>query len=204
MNINVSNLKVGLAASNDETKKAFQSIHVTKDYTEATNGTIMARVSLPHQYESEDIPSCVQTSAADKLEPFLVPAKAMMKIRPLTQKRKCSRISCLDGQLYVDVEKTNQNCNAKFFSSDIESTICTELQKADYYYPDIDRVIPDGTPLFHASYRIEYLETLLAIAKSVGSERIMLDLHDPKRPLVLSAEKDGQSFTGLIMPHVWT
>jgi DNA polymerase III sliding clamp (beta) subunit (PCNA family) len=193
---------VGKAASTDAARVNLNSIHVTKDYTEATNGHILARVSVPFQWEREDLPEQIPTSG-ETLTPFIVPAKAAMSFKTFKAKGKYNNIPSLADALYVDVEKTNSNGAAYFTATDRESTINPTLQKIDMDFPDIDRVIPfyEGDDIFHVRLNISYLETLLAIAKGTGSEFVNIDgVKGNNRPLLLRTENNGQKFTDVIMP----
>jgi DNA polymerase III sliding clamp (beta) subunit (PCNA family) len=203
MNINTANLMVGKAASTDNLRMNLNSIHVTAEYTEATNGHIMARVGLPLQFPCDDVPDVIKTEDAEYLEPFVIPAKAAMSIKTFKAKGKTG-IPCLIDTLYIDVEKTNMNGTAIFSATDRESVINPILSKMDVGYPDTSRVIPSFTgedDIYHTRLNIAYLETLLAIAKSTGSESVTIDARrGDGRPVLLTAENDGQKFTGVIMP----
>ena len=203
MNLNTANLKVGLAASTDPARVNLNSIHVTATHTEATNGYILARVSLPYQYPIEDIPATIPTEPAENLQGFIIPAKPAMAVKLF----KKNLLHCLVDTLYVDIEKTNPNGTAKFTATDLESTISPELKKIDGDFPDLDRVLPtfdEENPPYHVKLNIAYLETLLAIAKSIGTEFVTIDggTKYSQSPVVLKAENldTMQKFTGVIMP----
>lgn len=195
---------VGKAASIDPTRENLNSIHVTAAHTEATNGHILARVSLPKQFSCDDLPATIKTEDAEYIEPFIVPAKAAMQMKPF----KVKNIACLDNSIFIDVEKTNINGVARFAMTNIDVTVTPELAKIDAVFPDCDRVIPMKKPDFQVDLNIAYLETLLAIAKSTGAEVITLRGNLPEndptfvsnKPIILTAENDGQKFTGVIMP----
>ena len=203
MNINTANLMVGKAASTDAIRMNLNSIHVTAGYTESTNGHILARVSLPFQYDPEELPVVIKTEDAEYLEPFIIPAKPAMAIKLFKSK---GNIPCLSDALYIDVEKTNMNGTARFIATDRETTITPELNKIDADYPETDRVIPTTEPTYHVKLNISYLEILLAIAKSTGAEFVTIDGNSqPKTdygtaPVLLKSEHNGQIFTGVIMP----
>ena len=204
MNINTANLMVGKAAGTELSRPGIMGIRVTATHTEATNGHILARVTLPEQFPPEDLPAAIKTEDAEYLEPFTIPAKPAMAIKPFKMKKYTS-IPCLDGTIYVDVEKTNVNGTAIFSATDRETTINPIIEKIQDQYPDTDRVIPnfegeDG--LFHTRLNITYLETLLAIAKATGSEYVTFDGRGGEfQPVVLKTEnRDGQKFLGIIMP----
>ena len=199
MNINAANLKVGLAASTDVTRQNLMSIHVTPDYTEATNGHILARVGLPVQYPADDIPAACPTQDSIHIKPFIIPAGPAMKLKPC----KVKNLPCLDGQFYVDVEATNLNGKARLTSFDLDNLQAPELSKVDMGYPDIDRVIPTDDPLVRAGYDISYLETLLAIAKSTGAKTVILNMYSQTKPMVMETYPIADAtntFKGVIMP----
>lgn len=205
MNLNTANLMVGKAASTDLTRYNLNSIHVTDSYTEATNGHILARVSLPFQFPIDDIPEVIKTEDAEYIEPFIMPAKAAMLIKTFKAK-KHGGYPCLNDALYIDVEKTNMNGTVKFMTTDLDSTLTPELSKIKEEYPPCDRVIPKVNPVndkaFHAVFDISYLETLLAIAKSTGAEEVCIDSGNTyvSEAVLLTAEYADQKFTGVIMP----
>lgn len=204
MNINTANLKVGLAASKDESRKYIQTIHFTSKFTEATNGHILARVSLPaNQYPVHEIPASCPTDDAGKIIPFSVMAAPAMKIKTMKQKNKYSSIPCLEDALYIDVTATNANGSARFSATDRETTITPELQKVEGDFPELDRVIPNTEtekPCFSANFKIGSLETLLTIAKSTGAEVVTIYGLGDYRPMKIEAGANGQDFVGVIMP----
>jgi DNA polymerase III sliding clamp (beta) subunit (PCNA family) len=197
MNLNKANLTVGLAASKDVLKMHLMSVHVTKDYTEATNGNILARVSLPRQFPIDEVPAPIETEEAQNLNDFVIPADAAMKVKPL----KSKHWPCLDGALYLDVKKTNDNDNAYFCTTDLSNTNQPVIQKRDVTYPDTNRVIPDDKDFsISIAYNIEYLITLLTIAKSTGADSVIMEFIDSSKPCKLTASNNGQNFVGLLMP----
>jgi DNA polymerase III sliding clamp (beta) subunit (PCNA family) len=198
MNLNTANLMVGKAASVDMTRTNITGIHVTATHTEATNGHILARVSLPYQYEADDIPGSIPTESAESIKAFVIPAKPAMAVKLF----KKNHFPCLTDTLYVDVIKTNLNGTAKFTATDRESTISPELSKIDAEYPDTDLVFPSGKADWKKTVNIEYLEKLLAIAKSTGKETISIYGYNDFRPVYLETINEGtdQAFRGLLMP----
>jgi uncharacterized small protein (DUF1192 family) len=196
MNLNTANLKVGLAASKDPLRTHIQTIHVTKEYTEATNGSILARIGLPEQFDTEDLPGSISTKDANELEPFCIPTKAAMDIKTFK-----GRIPCLNDTVYIDVEKTNQNGNARFISTDLESTRTPEIQKANVDYPKTDQVFPHkAQPVFEAWLSVEELEKLIKIMKATEIERIKVKAFSVTQPILFTNEDKGkQTFRGLLM-----
>ena len=205
MNLNAANLKVGLAASTDKTKANLNSIHITSRYTEATNGHILARVSLPEQYD-DDVPTCCPTSDARDIVPVVVPAKPVMGIKIPKDKRPTL------NAVYIDVEKTNTGKMVVFGTTDRKSTLTPTVDKIDDLYSETDRVLPSESAIddmpFRTCLNIDYLKTLLEIAKSTGAEIVYLygGDHTNKKPMQMPVilksknEKTMQTFTGIIMP----
>lgn len=202
MNINAANLKVGLAASTDPARTQINTIHITRGYTEATNGHMLARVSLPFQYDPEEVPIMCPTGKAEDIIPFAVMAKPAMAIKPMKSNRRIS-MPCIDGNVFIDVTETNSNGTAAFSSTDLESTISPKLTKLDGDYPDTDKVIPTDEPDFKVLVSIEHLQTLLTIAKATGAETVLLSGESKGiKPLCLDSENINtmQTFKGILMP----
>ena len=81
MNLNTANLMVGKAASTAPARPHLNSIHVTGRHTEATNDHILARVSLPTQYDPGDVPVTCPTAKAEELTPFVCWILIVMYLR---------------------------------------------------------------------------------------------------------------------------
>ena len=165
MNINSANLKVGLAASTDELRRNLMGIHVTSNHTEATNGHIAARVTMPIQVEVDDVPKQCVTLDKQHITPFIIPSSGVKSLKTF----KVKRLPSLNDTLFVDVEKTNLNGQAYFTATDLEQTSAPVITKIEGEYPDLDRVMPSEEPTYRVGFNVDYLITLLTIAKTMST-----------------------------------
>jgi len=199
MNLNKANLAVAAAASIDLSRPNINSIHITDKFTEATNGPILARVSLPYQFDPGNVPFSCPTDKATEINPFIIPAKSAVTIK-LPKHRT---LPMCNDTLFVDVEKTNLSEGAYFNATDLTSMISPMIKKIDSDYPDIDQIVKiDDEVHFHTFLSVNYLQTLLNIAKIVGCEHVTIDGYDkPNKPVIIKGENiEGQEFYGMIMP----
>ncbi len=199
MNLNIANLKVGLAASTDATRPNLCTIHITPEGTEAMDGHILAKVSLPRQFEPDHVPSVIKTVEAEYLEPFLVPAKTLMTLKPF----KSKTLPVLDSTIFIDIEKTNANGSAQFGMSNLDVTLTPAIQKIDAEFPDTERVIPNGKPVRTVYFDADLMVRLLNIAQAADATTIRMDMKDDQvSPIKLTSENEvtAQTFTGVLLP----
>lgn len=197
MNINKANIIVGKCASTDESKYHLNSIHFTKDFTESTNGHILARMSYPEpQFDPADVPDVIKTGPKELIQPFIIPVKALKDVK---FPKRSSLPVLMD--LYVDVDSTNQNGNAKFGMTDLQTTSTPEVKKMEGEFPETDRVWPTIAPVIEICVNPAYLKTMCDIAGGMG-DKIKLTLYDANSPIKVSARDNNtqQEFTGLVMP----
>lgn len=201
MNFNKLNLEVGKCASTEESRYHLNGIHFTPEYTEATNGHILARVTYPPQWDDEYPDAHIKTAPKNTIKPFVVPAKSVKEIKM----PKKSTLPCLNDA-YVDVETTNLNGTAKFMSTDLETTPVVEVRKIDGEFPDTEAVWPDDEKVvFEISVDARYLSKMADIAASFGGKHsagCTLTFWGNDSPMKISAYSGDteQTFTGLIMP----
>lgn len=206
MNLNTANLKVVAAASNDDIRRNLNGIHVTPHYTEATNGHILARVSLPTQYEPDELPVSCPTEAAENLKPFIIPTSGVKGLKTFKARSRYGSIPCLEDTLYIDVKETNLNGHAKFAATDREQTITPIIRKIDAEYPETERIMPTEEESFHISLDANYMITLLEIAKGVlngpRNTKVEFWAYGKNKPFKITAANSdtGQSMTALVMP----
>jgi DNA polymerase III sliding clamp (beta) subunit (PCNA family) len=166
MNINSANLKVGIAASTNELRRNIMGIHVTSGYTEATNGHIAARVTMPIQIEADDVPKQCPTLDKQHITPFIIPSSGVKSLKTF----KVKRFPSLNDTLFIDVEKTNLNGQAYFTATDLEQTSAPVITKIEGEYPELDRVMPSDEPTYRVGFNVDYLITLCTIAKTMSTE----------------------------------
>ncbi len=197
MNLNKLNLEVVRAASKDASRYNLNALHITPNYTEATNGHILARMTYPVQFEPGDVPEVIKTGKKEDIIPFMVPIDALKGIK---FPKKVSLPMLAD--LYIDVEATNGNGNAKFGMTDLQTTTQPEIRKIDGEYPDTEACVPKGEPVFEISLDGRYLATLAEMASglNIRTGGITLRFYGFNSPAVMTAHNEEQEFYGLIMP----
>ena len=197
MNLNKNNLEVIKAASNEASRYQLDSIHITKDFTECTNGHILARMSYPKQFDPEDLPATVKTGKKEDIIPFAIPVDGLKGIK---FPKKISLPVLAD--LYVDVDYTNSNGNSKFGMTDLQTTTSPEIRKNEGEYPDTEVIMATGEPIFEISLDGRYLSILALMAAGLNAREggITLKFYGFNHPAVITAHNDEQEFKGLIMP----
>jgi len=197
MNLNKLNLEVAKAASKETGRYNLNSIHFTKDYTESSNGHIMARVTYPEQFDPSEVPDLIKTGKKEDIQEFMIPADSLKGVK---FPKKISLPVLKD--LYVDVESTNSNGSAKFGMTDLETTIQPEIRKMEGEYPNVNACIPTSEPIFEVSLDGRYLAMMATIAAQFQERtgEITLHFHSFTSPVVITAFNESQKFKGLIMP----
>lgn len=198
MNINKLNLEVGHCASKEESRYHLSNIHFTQEYTEASNGHILARITYPIQFDPADLPENIKTKPKEEIKDFLIPLSGVKEIKF----QKKVNIPCL-ADVYVDVDETNNNGNAKFISTDLQTTPITEIKKIDGEFPDSNQIFPTQEPVFEICLDPSYLEIFCKITKEFGKHpHVKLTFYNIDSPVLVESynQDTKQNFTGLIMP----
>jgi len=136
--INKHNLNVVKAASKDETRPALNSLHVTPEYTEATDGHVLIRTEIP-KLKLSDYPEC-EDSLTGRTKSYTVPvpdvvtAAKNMKKSTLPILDMTARIACKGKK--VQILSTNLDT--------VQSISSTNMEKGETGnpYPDTDQVFP--------------------------------------------------------------
>jgi hypothetical protein len=199
MNINKLNLEVSKCASKEESRY-LNGVHFTKNYTEATNGSILARITYPVQFDPEEMPAQIKTDKKENMKDFLVPLNGIKDIK--FPKKACLPIL---NDVYIDVQSTNDNGIARFVSTDLQTTPVTEIRKVDGEFPDTNQIWPkDEEAVFEICLDPEYLKKLCEIADQCydRSGDIRLTFYGVEKPVKVFAYNANttQEFTGIIMP----
>lgn len=195
MNINEKNLLVTKAAITKEARQYANVMKITNEYTEATNGHIAVRVSLPFQIAVEELPeklanetgnfesAVINTTGLDKIK---VPKKSL----PVLQ------------QIYV-----KNGDGVKFSTFDLETMQTVEAKKAEITFPDIDKVFPSEqkeTPVFQIAFDARLLKQLCEIIdkfkKGDNYAAFTFNFYKNDGAAECKAFCDGQTLTAAIMP----
>ena len=201
MNINKNNLLVSKVASKDDKREGLKSIRFTQNYTEATDGHRLVRITYPEQIKQDQLPTNIKTEDVQEIKEFIIPATSTKDIKFYK-----GPLDFMD-QAFVNVGATNANGSANFISTDLESTSSPEIKKVDSQWPDTDKVWPEGTPIFEVAVNAQYLEDLCNIAKSLDKNKnshhtMVMRFFGPNLGIILEAKEPGtgQIMTALLMP----
>ena len=161
MNINKINLNVAKCASTEKNRYNLNGIHFTKDFCEATNGHILARITYPTQFPLEEIPNqLIKTGLKDDLKDFIIPLDGVKNI-PIVKGKVSMPIL---AETYIDVEQSNNNGTVKFQTTNLETTPTAEIRKIDGQYPDTSQVWPkDEDAVFEICLNAEYVKRICEI-----------------------------------------
>lgn len=208
MNINKNNLLVGnFAAKNDPTRAAIQNIHFTPEFTEATNGHYAVRITYPTQINVENTHESVPKGVLSELKPFMIPADAVKSIK------ECKPSKYIDwtSSIFLDVEKTNSNGSAHFYSTNLDESSSPAVKKYD------NGVFPDSQAIFDninntpASFQIcldaDYLKDIAEVASKIGlgingAKPLCITLYDQNKGVRFETvtNSHNQKMDALLMP----
>ena len=195
MLVNKVNLEIERFASKDSTRP-LQGVQVTGEYTEATDGKKLVRVSLPC-HEAADFPHIEgvdPAAAASGILPKDV-AKATAKRLP-----KRNAIPIIQNAAV----STDDKGAFQVATTDLSAPSVTSSRPIDGTWPNTDQILKQPEP----SLVIGFNGVLLAeVLKWMGTNAsglnnmVKLSFTTADSPVKLSAvTKDGQEITGLVMP----
>lgn len=208
MNINKNNLLLtGVAASDKKDSEILKCLHFTKDYTEASDGHIAARMSYPKQIDADLIPTEISTlPVSDLRSDFVLPAAGL---KDLKFPKKSS--TELYDSAFIDVSQANSNGHVPMtvYKDNMLNTM--SFQKNPIPFPQVEKCFPDGKPLHTITIQPQLLSKLLDIAKELTLHTskdkaylhaVTLEFYGSEMPMKLYSQDmvTGQEFMGLIMP----
>lgn len=210
MLLNKHNLKLVAVASEDELRPALQGLHVTDEHTEATDGHILFRMSLPSYVKDDDFPKVkgFEVKKSDGAD-FTIPTDAAVQLSESLPTKSAMPILG-----YVQIDPAVEGGVAKYIrvaTTDTDVERINRIRLIDVPYPKTDNLFSTDEPAF----RIKFNPALLAKALKVAAEfqdkflpEIILEIPQPKDgdkwghgALVIRAKNEqGQELTGLVMP----
>ena len=156
------------AASKDATRYNLNGIHFKTDgTTEATDGHILCRVkaATPPGDEYPTVPG-VYFGEGEALQSFILPLEAADRAVKSIPKATRTSMPVL-SHTALDVKSTNENGNARFVATDIETATVTEGKKIEVEFPKTENVIPkvaeDAVPTFVLN--LQLMERIIKAAK---------------------------------------
>lgn len=194
--LNKSNLQIADLASKEESRFSINGILVTPEETVATNGHILARVTMPKvDGDFPDFPGCTR---AEQFEPFVLDRKTAKEIARAIPIRPTLPI--LE---HVLIGSEGSNGTASLAVTDLELTRVFLTKKTTLPFPDYKKVFPKDSPEYVVAFNCDYLIAALKQVRGfIGNFTAcaVMCFHGPQGPLVISAEKDGQRMDVMIMP----
>lgn len=212
MLINKKNLAVAALASSDETRPALQFIRVTKEYTEAVDGHVFARVSNP-KVEDDDFPvipglkrTKVKKSKSRKtqkggFDECLIPANQAVKLAKMIPRGG----ACRTLPILEHVQLVKDGDDIKAVVTDLDNpTVIQIRQDKDMKYPNCDKIMPADKPVATICVNADLLIKVLKLAGTFDKDsckKVIIEFRKPESALVLKADNDDQTFYGLVMPQ---
>ena len=195
-------------ASKDECRPALQSVRITPEYTEATDGHVAVRVlNEPNGIAPEDFPKvdgCDPTVTFPNYEPgeggklpgFLLPVGAAKKITKAIPTN--GKLPCLRRVAFDPVAES-------FAVTDLETPTTYRPREVEGTYPNVDAIWPKGEPVLTVAFNAKILGPVLAFMAEhteKGQHKIELDLYDPNSAMVVRAidEDTRQEMKAIVMP----
>ena len=182
-------LRILAAASKDPSRYALNGLHVTETGLEATDGNILARVSLP-DFLPDDAPTSWQPMAAESLAGTILDGKALAQVaKAIPKKERIPILQC------AAIGKNGKGGQAVTGLPDEESRLAVPF--VDATYPKTQEAYPKGKPVFQVALNARLLGVLASLGEN--DKRIILSFHGPEQ--AVEFQIDGERpITGLVMP----
>lgn len=198
MLLNKKNLAVAALASSDETRLVCKCVHVTKEYTEATDGHVFARVSNP-KVEDDDFP-VIQGFERKEFDECLIPADQAVKLAKMIPKGDaCRTLPILE---HIQLAKNGEGARAAV--TDLDSpTVIQIRQDEGLVYPDIASSMPTDEPVATICVNADLLIKILKLAGTFnkdGCKKVIIEFRKPESALVVKTDNNEQTFYALVMP----
>jgi len=168
-----------------------RGVHVTPEFTEATNGHLLVRLPKPDA-DPNDYPT-IEGTEPDAPDDVILPVEAL-------KGWKIPKANTIPILAYLRL--TSHNGAVDLASTDLETARVNRVQPIEGEFPKIDRVIPkDRKPAFAFSPKALKLIVSWAIKHGVKS----LTFHPAEHPdldsmLITGMLEDGREATIVLMP----
>ena len=195
---NKRNLSVADCCAADDPRFVINAVRFTQHGTEATDGKLLARVSMP-EAQAKEFPEVGQAKAQPSEYEFLVDRKACKEIARTILKSKgyCPHIL---EHAYLDAAGSQKNNSVRFLTTDMEITKEHRIHKVDGIYPHTKGVWPCGIPEARVTLDPKLLMKVLKAAADFGKTVRLVVFGEDQPILIKSRADDGQRFKAIIMP----
>lgn len=194
---NKSNFQiVSLAPGKD--RYHISGIHITKDYTEVTNGHYVVRVSTPVNKKemAKEFSRLGNKKPTELKEGCFIKSGFAKVVGDAIHKNLDAPI--LGNAVIVE----SKGDEVEFAVTDLEVTRFLKGRKGDGKYPDIDAIIPKEEGKLVISVNPDYLIKILQQYKKMNINRVRLDLYSDTQPIKITGitpERD-QECLSILMP----
>ena len=176
---------------------AKEYIHVTSDFTEATNGNYLIRVYSKD--EKEDVPKTDNLKALKEKIDVLIPANSAKEIEKAIPKNQYPTVL---NNTWVG-KNTNDN-QVEFICTDLETWKPVVVRKVDERYPNTDSIlknIDEDNPTVQISFNSEYMMKLCQQFKKADIKGVKLSIYGDDKAMKLEGKNsDDQKILAVLMP----
>ena len=177
---------------------AKENIHVTSDFTEATNGHYLIRVYTKDEKEA-DVPETDNLKALKEKIDVLIPANSAREIEKAIPKKQYPQIL---NHTWLG-ENTNDD-TVEFICTDLETWKPTVVRKVKERYPNTESIISSmgkDKPKVTIGFKSEYMEKLCQQFKKADIKGIKLSIYGDDKAMKLEGKNsDGQEVLVILMP----
>jgi len=176
-------------------------IHVTKEFTEITNGHYAVRVYAPYgdyvDSKAEDLPNVGEGMGVKKdFESCVIAVNVAKEIEKAIP--KMNTLPVLENAWIT--EHTDKE-HVEFCTTDLEITRPIRARVEDIKYPDIDNVQPKGQPEFKIAFNAEYMLKICQQFKRMDIKTVAIDFFGENGVMkIFGKTTDMQKIEVLLMP----
>jgi len=206
--LNKHNLAVAALCPTDnpESRYAIHSVNVTPEYTEATDGYRLLRVTRPQGFKPEDFPQVEGVTAAKTHKPFLLPARQAAEIRKVLAVKlpaRSPKIPVLDNA--VIGAETDKNGHAVIATMRDFTPHVFKPKKSEGQFPKLENALPTEKPKFSICVNAADFAALLKLTASMidsYNTPVEISFYGDDQPIKIEGQnfETGQQITAVIQP----
>lgn len=214
MLLNRNNLEIAKFCSKDITRPLLQKLRILPGRTEASNGVVLVRVTIP-QAEDDDFPKIngFTVTKKSKRKEVLVEGKDIARIT-----KDIPKVNTLPILAHAQVDFHGSNGSLRVATTNLDTSTIREYRTPDDTpYPNTDKIMPghkdcvSGTPAFNKDepvFTIGFDAQLLASVLTEAAKYqpithgVKIEFYGYKCGARITAHSSdtGQDFEALVMP----
>lgn len=166
---------LALCVSKDVTRPAFNGIHLSPRYAEATDGHVLLRVFAEGVVGTAEYPKIEGFNGPTmpkKRGEVIVPTKAMCEAGKGIKKYRSLPI--LES---LAIDARGADTSITMATTDMVEPKVTTSRTIEGPFPDTDKVIPGSRPDIRIGFNPHVLGQVIDAAKKLGSKHIVLETH---------------------------